>query len=57
MNIMQLSWGYAVLRHFKQYFRYIVAVSFVDEETRVPGENDLPQVTDHDKHNVDWIFL
>jgi len=30
MNIMQLRWGYVVLRHFQQYFRFIVAVSFVD---------------------------
>jgi hypothetical protein len=30
MNILQISWGYGVLRHFEQCFRYIVEVSFVD---------------------------
>jgi hypothetical protein len=32
---------YGVLRHFQQYFSYIVAVSFIGGET-----TDLSQVTD-----------
>ena len=30
---------YGVERHFKQYFSYIVTVSFIGEETGVPREN------------------
>jgi hypothetical protein len=26
--------GYGIQRHFQQYFRYIVAVSFIDGRTR-----------------------
>jgi hypothetical protein len=34
---------YGVLRHFQQYFSYIVAVSFIGGGNRVLGENhDLP---------------
>ena len=51
MNILQLSWGYGVLRHFEQCFRFILAVSFVDGGNQ-SKMTDLPQVTDHDKHNV-----
>ena len=34
--------------HFQQYFSYIVAVSFIGEETGIPRENvtDLSQVAD-----------
>ena len=31
-----------VQRHFQQYFNYIVAVSFIGEETGGPGENSRP---------------
>ena len=31
--------GYDVQRHFQQYFSYIMAVSFIGEGNRVPGEN------------------
>jgi hypothetical protein len=31
-----------VLRPFLQYFSYIVAVSFIDGGTVVPGENHRP---------------
>jgi hypothetical protein len=38
---------YSVQRHFHQHSSYIVAVSLLVEETRVPGENHpLSQVTD-----------
>jgi len=30
---------YGVLRHFQQYFSYIVMVSFIGGGNRVPGEN------------------
>ena len=30
---------YGVERHIQQYFGYIMAVSFMVEETGVPGEN------------------
>ena len=30
------------LRHFQQYFSYIVGISFLVEETGVPGENHQP---------------
>jgi hypothetical protein len=30
---------YGMYRHFQQYFSYIVAVSFIDGVTGVPGEN------------------
>jgi hypothetical protein len=32
--------GDRVERHFQQYFSYIVAVSFLVEETGIPGENN-----------------
>ena len=36
-----------VLRHFQQYFSYIVAVNFIDGGNWIPGETtDLSQVTD-----------
>ena len=34
--------GKGVLPHFQQYFSYIVAVSFIGEETGVSGENHRP---------------
>ena len=34
--------GLCVLRHFQQYFSYIVAVSFIGGENGVPGENHRP---------------
>jgi hypothetical protein len=38
--------GLGCLSHFQQYFRYMVAVSFIDGGNGVPGETtDPPQVT------------
>ena len=37
--------GYGVYHHFQQYFSYIVAVSLLVEETRVPGEIHRPVVS------------
>jgi hypothetical protein len=36
---------YGDLRHFQQYFSYIVAVSLLVEETGVLGENHRPAVS------------
>jgi hypothetical protein len=43
IQVLMFSVGlvYGVLRHFQQYFSYIVAVSFIGGET-----TDLSQVTD-----------
>jgi len=40
--------GLLCLRHFQQYFSYIVAVSFIDGGNRITGRKitDLPKVTD-----------
>jgi hypothetical protein len=45
---------YGVLRPFQQYFSYIVAVSFIVEETGVPGENHRPAASHWQtlSHNV-----
>ena len=34
--------AYGVSCHFQQYFSYIVVVSLMFEETRVPGESHRP---------------
>ena len=36
-----MCWVYGIQRHFQQYFSYIVEVSFIVEETVVPGENNI----------------
>ena len=33
---------YCTLRHFQQYFSYIMATSFSGGRSRVPGENHRP---------------
>jgi len=33
---------YGIQRHFQQYFSYIVSVSLLAKETKVPGENHRP---------------
>ena len=39
-------WRYGFLRHYQQYFNYIVAVNFIGEANGVPEKiSDLPQVT------------
>jgi len=40
--------AFSALRHFQQYFSYIVAVSFIGGENRSTRKKptDLPQVTD-----------
>jgi hypothetical protein len=37
-----VGWFYGAQHHFLQYFSYIVAFSYLIEETGVPGENRLP---------------
>ena len=46
MSFLQVWFGLGVYCHFQQYFSYIVAVSFMGGETKVPGENNRP-VTNH----------
>jgi hypothetical protein len=47
---------YGILRHFRQYSNYIVAVSFMVEETGVPGENHRPSACRCQtlSHSVAW---
>ena len=50
---------YGVYRHYQQYFSYIVAVSFIVEETGGPGENHWPVVShwQTEKDDKKWIDL
>ena len=51
VRVFFFGYGYAVYRHFQQYFSYIVAVSFIGGGNRSTQKKttDLPQVTDKDK--------
>ena len=52
MNMVSVSYGHGVERHFKQYFSYIVTVGFIGGGNRSNQEQhtDLPEVTDKLKH-------
>ena len=56
INLLHVKggYGYGVLRHFQQYFSYIVAVSFIAGGNRSASEKttDLSQVTDKLDHIV-----
>jgi hypothetical protein len=48
-----MVWVYGVIRHFQQYFRYIVAVSFIG------GENHRPVASQQQtlSHNAVYLAL
>jgi hypothetical protein len=56
INLLHVKggYGYGVLRHFQQYFSYIVAVSFIAGGNRSASDKttDLWQVTDKLDHIV-----
>ena len=54
IKLIGLVWFYGILRHFQQYFSYIMVVSFIGEGNRSTRKKktNLSQITDKFYHTM-----
>ena len=54
IKLIDLVWFYGILRHFQQYFSYIMVVSFIGEGNRSTWKENpnLSQITDKFYHRM-----